>query len=122
MPKNETKTPAGFFDGTTSKVGEMYKTAQDSFEQSKAKSKIDGTVSKTKDFLDEKGVTKKLASVAKTADEHLDVLSGQKILKQVEETLLLQEKYNDILATKLDEAISKIAELEERVGLVEKKR
>lgn len=44
--------------------------------------------------------------------DSFDVLTGVKLLEVVQEMLQAQEEYNDILATKLDEALTRIALLE----------
>ena len=45
----------------------------------------------------------------------IDELSGEKMFKEVEERLNQQDKYNDILATKLHEALQRIQDLEAAV-------
>ena len=45
----------------------------------------------------------------------MDVISGKKLLELVEQRLELQAQYNDVLATKLDEALQRIAALERKV-------
>ncbi len=74
---------------------------------------IDEKVTKTKEFLDETGVTKKVNDVSDSVGNHFDVVSGTKQLILVEERLELQAKYNDLLAQKLDEALTRIAALEQ---------
>lgn len=54
-------------------------------------------------------------STAGAVGEGFDVVSGKKLLQLVEERLELQTQYNDILATKLEEALRRIAALEEKV-------
>lgn len=44
--------------------------------------------------------------------DSVDVLTGIKLLEVVQEMLQAQEEYNDVLATKLDEALTRIAMLE----------
>jgi hypothetical protein len=62
------------------------------------------------------------SAVAKTASdktgEVLDTVSGQKILEHMEKRNVLQNKYNDILATKLEEAFRRIEVLEKRFAKV----
>jgi hypothetical protein len=50
--------------------------------------------------------------VSKRMGDSVDVLTGVKLLEVVQEMLQAQEEYNDILATKLDEALTRIAVLE----------
>ena len=51
-------------------------------------------------------------TVSAKTSEVLDTVSGQKILEHMEERNVLQDKYNDILATKLEEALHRIEVLE----------
>ena len=82
------------------------------YQSSGLKQVVEKTSSDAQSFLDESGVSDKAKKVVSTIDEHVDILSGQRLLQLVEERLALQAKYNDILATRLDEAITKIRELE----------
>ena len=73
------------------------------------------------DFLEEKideasktEVGKKVLELQKDASEGMDKISGKKLLDIVEERLALQDQYNDILATKLDEALKRIEKLESK--------
>ena len=68
-------------------------------------------------FLDEKGVTKKVQEIGGTVSEHFDVVSGKKILDEVQKRLAKQDAYNDALATKLFEALERIKVLESRLGI-----
>ncbi len=54
-------------------------------------------------------------SAAGAVGEGFDVVSGKKLLQLIEERLERQMQYNDILATKLEEALRRIADLEEKV-------
>jgi len=61
----------------------------------------------------------KASESAKTAadsvGEGFDVVSGKKILDLVEQRLELQARYNDVLATKLQEALQRIDVLEKGI-------
>ncbi|MCY4524404.1 MAG: hypothetical protein OXB84_06670, partial [Halobacteriovoraceae bacterium] len=70
------------------------------------------------EFMDKQGITETLESgtskvkeVSNIAEKHLDQLSGKKIMETVEKRLQLQTEYNDLLASKLDEALEKIKKL-----------
>ena len=96
--------------------------ALDEYEKSGAKDEVDKKLGETKKYMDEKGITSKLEEgidrakeVGEVAGEHLDKLSGKEILELVEQRLAVQTEYNDVLATKLEEALSRIAELEKKV-------
>ena len=61
----------------------------------------------------------KAAGSAKTAasavGDGMDVVSGKKVLELVEQRLELQSQYNDVLATKLEEALQRIDVLEKEI-------
>ena len=64
-------------------------------------------------------VTKTREVVGGAADvmgDALDKVSGNGLLNRVEACLATQAKYNDLLATKLDEALQRIAALEARLA------
>ena len=100
------------FKGITEKLSGALGFARQEYERSEAKAYVDQLSSDTKRFLDEKGVTEHVSKAYDATQDHLDVVSGTKILRLVEERLELQEKYNDILATKLFEALKRIEALE----------
>ena len=50
----------------------------------------------------------------------VDVITGSKILKLVQEMIGNQEEYNDVLATKLDEALTRISILEATIQGIHK--
>ena len=54
-------------------------------------------------------------SAADSVGEGMDVVSGKKILDLVEQRLELQARYNDVLATKLQEALQRIDVLEKEI-------
>ena len=101
--------------------GEVGKALRDDAEQLKEtygesdfKKNLDDAVVRSKDYLDEKGVIEKAAKAYDATQDHLDTVAGTKLLRLVEERLELQAKYNDILATKLQEALNRIEALERR--------
>ena len=85
------------------------------YQESGAKSTIEGAASWTNEQLDRTGVSGAARSVSDAAGEALDTASGKKILELVEERLALQARYNDVLATKLEEALARIAALEDSI-------
>lgn len=76
------------------------------------KKRVGALFQNTKQYLEDKGVTQKVDEASKYAGDHFDTVSGIKQFKLVEERLELQNQYNDILAQKLEEALSRISELE----------
>jgi len=79
------------------------------------KKRVDELAAQSKQYLDEKGVTEKVSRAYESYSEHLDTVTGAKLLQLAEERMELQAKYNDILATKLAEALRRIEALEKRV-------
>jgi len=61
------------------------------------------------------------ASMIKQAGEGLDTVSGKAMYDLVKERLDLQDRYNDLLATKLQEALDRIDELEDRLDKSERR-
>jgi polyhydroxyalkanoate synthesis regulator phasin len=55
-------------------------------------------------------------SVMKQADQGLNTISGKAMYELVRDRLELQDRYNDLMATKLQEALDRIEELERRLG------
>ena len=98
---------------TTAYTNHLVNLAKKKYNESTAKERITKTTHEVKGFMDDKGITDAANKVASTVDEHLDTLSGQRLLQLVEERLSLQSHYNDVLAAKLDEALTRISELEE---------
>lgn len=60
-------------------------------------------------------VSRRGREAASIANKQLDVLSGKEVLAVVQARLDLQDRYNDILATKLEEALTRIDVLEQRL-------
>jgi len=64
---------------------------------------------------EETGAKKHVDTIKTKSGEKLDVVSGQAMYELVEERLSLQDRYNDLLAIKLHEALERIAELEKKL-------
>ena len=116
------KSALDIFNKVKETASELKDKALDEYEKSGAKDEVDKKIGETKKYMDEKGITSKLEEgidrakeVGEVAGEHLDKLSGKEILELVEQRLAVQTEYNDVLATKLEEALSRIAELEKKV-------
>jgi len=52
---------------------------------------------------------------ASTANKQLDVISGKELLAVVQARLDLQARYNDVLASKLDEVLTRLEQLERKL-------
>lgn len=61
------------------------------------------------------GMKDAIEKTRSTSSKKLDVITGQAMYELVKERLALQDRYNDILANKLHEALKKIVELERKI-------
>ena len=57
-----------------------------------------------------------LGTAAEAVVERLDQVTGKQLVELLEQRLRVQDEYNDILATRLAEALERIAALEEKVA------
>ena len=62
------------------------------------------------------GAKGKVDAVQSQISEKLDEISGQEMYQLVQERLVEQERFNDLVATKLQEAHERIAELEKQLS------
>ncbi|MBL6991255.1 MAG: hypothetical protein ISR65_15835 [Bacteriovoracaceae bacterium] len=122
MSDDFVKKASGWLKQATDTANDVVKTAQKEYQDSGVKDIVDEKAKQTKEFLDESGITDKAVEMSSTATEHLDSVSGKKILDLVEERLQLQSGYNDILATKLEEALGRIEKLEDQLLALRVKR
>ena len=65
--------------------------------------------------LDERGVKRAIGSAAGAVVNRLDQVTGKQLVELLESRLRLQDEYNDVLATRLAEALDRIAALEEKL-------
>ena len=77
--------------------------------------KTQAAMDKTKQFCDEKGITDKAIKVGNKVNEGKKSFTGEKALEELTKTINLQKCYNDLLATKLEEALKRIEVLEQRL-------
>ncbi|HYX34120.1 MAG TPA: hypothetical protein VE954_13510 [Oligoflexus sp.] len=110
------KSATDLLNSASDSVGEAVKDAKEKYEASMLKSKLDQAAEHTQKALDKTGVPELLGHVSQAAGEQLDAISGAKILALVEERLQLQDRYNDILAAKLQEALDRIDQLEKQLA------
>ncbi len=96
-------------------TSEAINIAKEEYGKSELKSAVDEKTKDVKDYLDETGVTEKVSDLSNVATDHLDKVSGKKILDLVEERLGMQNEYNDVLAHKLEEALKRIDVLEKKI-------
>ena len=89
--------------------------AKSEYDDSDLKTSIDSASKKAKVFLDESGVSDRAQEFSDIAGDSFDKVSGKSILDLVEKRLDLQSEYNDVLASKLDEALTRIEKLEAQI-------
>jgi hypothetical protein len=65
--------------------------------------------------LDEHGVKQAIGVTAGAAIGKLDEVTGKRLVELLEEKLRIQDLYNDVLATRLAEALERISKLEARL-------
>ena len=66
--------------------------------------------------LEEHGIKDALSDTAEAVSDKLDQVTGKQLVELLEAKLRRQDEYNDILATRLSEALRRIAALEKRLG------
>ena len=72
-------------------------------------------IKKTKQFCDEKGITEKAIQVGNKVSDGKKTFTGEKALEELTKIINLQKCYNDLLATKLEEALKRIEVLEQKL-------
>lgn len=77
--------------------------------------KTKAAMDKTKQFCDEKGITEKAIKVGSKVKDGKETFTGEKASEDVNKFMNLQNCYNDLLATKLEEASKRIEVLEQRL-------
>lgn len=95
---------------------QTFETIKRDYPGAEVKKQVDQLASQAKQYLDETGVTEKVSKAYGVTQEHLDTMTGVRLLQLAEERMELQAKYNDILATKLAEALQRIEALEKCIG------
>ena len=74
------------------------------------------TVDRIDAELDQRGAKQVVKGTAGAVINKLDEVTGKRLLELLEERLSIQDTYNDVLATRLAEALERIAKLEAEVG------
>ncbi len=77
--------------------------------------KTQAAMKNTQQYCDEKGITEKAIKVGNKVNDGKKTFTGEKALEDVNTFLNLQNCYNDLLATKLEEALKRIEVLEQRL-------
>lgn len=124
MSEELKKSAISFLKKAKETVTEVAEKTVDELEKAGTLDEIRKTQTNVKKYMDDKGITEKAEQslskakeISDVASEHLDQVSGKKILETVEHRLEMQTEYNDLLATKLEEALSRIEALEKQVGI-----
>jgi hypothetical protein len=68
------------------------------------------------DAIDQQAIKTAIADAAEAVGDKLDQVTGKQLVEMLEAKLRQQDEYNDILATRLAEALQRIAALEKRLG------
>lgn len=102
---------SGFFQKTKNNAGEASDRMKASVVQASENYQVAERVGRVREKLD-KNTPEFVKDTASKVSNSVDVVSGAKLLAEVREMITLQEKYNDTLATKLEEALQRIAVLE----------
>ncbi len=71
---------------------------------------------RTKQFCDKKGITEQAIKVGNKVNNSKKTFTGEKALEELTKIIDLQKCYNDLLATKLEEALQRIEVLEQRLN------
>ena len=122
MSEELKKSALNFLKRAKETVTEVTGKTLDELEKSGTLDELKKTQANVKKYMDDNGITEKAEiglSKAKEysdiAGDHLDQVSGKKILETVEQRLKMQTEYNDLLATKLEDALQRIETLESKL-------
>jgi hypothetical protein len=82
---------------------------------------VSDAASSLKDLVEKKytdsGAGSAASNIASKVTDQFDVISGQAMYDAVIDRLAIQDKYNDVLANKLLEALDRIEVLEKKIGI-----
>lgn len=115
MSEDLKKSALNLFKKAADVANETATNIKDEYDKSDAKKIIDEKLQDTKEYLDDKGISDKASEISSYTTDQLDKVSGSKILELVEERLEMQDSFNDVLASKLEEALTRIKVLEEKL-------
>ncbi len=97
---------------TLAVAGDMTRGAVETSVQFYAGSKLESAVNYVDGELDQRGAKKAIRDTTGAVVDKLDQVTGKRLIELVEAKLLAQDSFNDILATRLAEALERIANLE----------
>lgn len=98
-------------------VNKVVSSTSKKYEESGAKEKVDSLASVASKKYEESGAKSTVDTVSGKVSESFDVVSGQAMFQAVQDRLTKQDQYNDVLANKLLEALERISQLEQKLGL-----
>jgi len=76
---------------------------------------VQNSVNALNEYLEQSGITERVAVIKKGGADTVDTLTGKTVFDSVRDMLDRQAMYNDVLATRLAEALERIGQLEEQV-------
>jgi hypothetical protein len=91
------------------------RSALESSKQAYAGSTLESAINLIDDELDKRGAKKAISDTTGAVIDKLDQLTGKRLVELLEMKLRVQDEYNDILATRLAEALDRIGKLEARL-------
>lgn len=94
------------------KAGEVVKSKMDESGVSDAVSKAALSVGEA---LDKSGISETASKVSSVVGDEFDSVSGKKIFNLLQKNIEIQKEYNDVLASKLEEALNRIKQLEDKI-------
>lgn len=100
---------------TSSAAGEKARGALDIGNQAYSGSKLESAVNYIDSEFEKRGTKQAIKETTEAVVGKLDQVTGKQLLELLERKLQLQDAYNDVLATRLAEALERIAELETRL-------
>jgi len=106
--------PVGKAGKTAAKVS---KKISQSYDKSTLRPKVDKTVASIDETLERTGIKAKAKKAKHVTTKHFDTFTGTRQYRLIQERMALQQRYNDVLATKLEEALQRINHLENLVGI-----
>ena len=96
-------------------AGDVTRGALESSKQVYTGSKLESAVNYIDGELDQRGAKKAIKETTGAVVGKLDQVTGKRLVEILEEKLRVQDEYNNVLATRLAEALDRIAKLEARL-------
>ena len=103
-------------DAGASLVSGVAEHASNAGELIATKTGLDRAVEFIDDQLDDRGVKKAVGSAVDAVSDRFDQVTGKQLVELLEERLRIQDEYNDVLASRLADALERIAAIEKRLS------